>query len=201
MKDVAATVDQEPGGKPCPVHFEMHQTPAKPPCKCQGLRTPRQLHAGVGFFLIGFLLVHLSICFTGINPQRYQSTVDRLEAALAQVPGSLLLVVFLPLAVQLSSGLYLLAKHGIKYNVKKCNRGGKLRFYLQRVSALLLLAFLLIHVGTLHRWGLHQLYTLTHISALQRYADNGLFHAKGDAFASTVTGLGQAWSAGSFHLP
>ena len=89
----------------------------------------------------------------------------------------------------------------MRYDVKKCNRGGKLRFFLQRASALVILSFVLIHIATLHQWGLHLAYHLTHWSALARYSTGGLFQAQGAAFRSTVVGFREPWSTagpGSF---
>jgi succinate dehydrogenase / fumarate reductase cytochrome b subunit len=43
----------------------------------------------------------------------------------------------------------LLFQAGLRFNVKKCNRGGKLRYWLQRMSAIVLLLFLGYHLLTL----------------------------------------------------
>jgi succinate dehydrogenase/fumarate reductase cytochrome b subunit len=45
-------------------------------------------------------------------------------------------------------------------------------------------------VGTLHEWGLHRVYQVTHAAALSRYATGGLFQAGSAAFRSTVEGFG-----------
>ena len=113
-----------------------------------------------------------------------------IQGTLAHLPGFTLVAIFLPLLFQAASGLYLLRKHGLKYSVKKCNRGGKLRFFLQRATGLAILAFAAFHVGTLHAWGLHAVYQATHLTALSRYANGGLFQAGGAAFRSTVEGFG-----------
>ena len=67
------------------------------------------------------------------------------HATLRQTPW-LEVLVFLPLATLVPFGLYLLFKAGLRYNVKKCKRGGKLRFFLQRVSAVVILGFIAFHL-------------------------------------------------------
>jgi succinate dehydrogenase / fumarate reductase cytochrome b subunit len=185
----------------CKHHEQLAVAPQPPKCNCQGLLKPRRLHALCGAWLACFLLVHLGISLTGWSPVAYQHNIDAIQAALAHLPGFTLLAIFVPLLAQAVSGLYLLAKHGVKYNVKKCNRGGKLRFFLQRATALALLAFALFHVGTLHAWGLHAIYQATHLSGLGRYAARGLFQPAGEAFRSTAEGFGGfcgSWTAGNF---
>ena len=198
--DETFPLEMERPAKPCTVHFAMHAA-AKPACNCQGLKKPRRIHAACGFLLIGFLFAHLGLCTTGLQPDSYRSAVAHVEAMVAASHGLLLLPIFVALVAQFASGFYLLGHHGLAYNVKKCNRGGKLRFYLQRLSALLLACFLVFHVATLHHWGLHALYRLTRAPALNRYAQGGLFQPQADAYRTTVVGLMQAWSAGSIHSP
>jgi succinate dehydrogenase / fumarate reductase cytochrome b subunit len=176
----------------CKHHFEIQ--PAKPTCKCQKLLWPRRIHALLGLALTCFLVIHLSLCMTGLNPVFYQSLVERVERTLSHLPGLVLIAIMIPLMAQACSGIFLLKKEGLKY-VKKCNRGGELRYFLQRISALVILAFAAIHVGTLHQRGLHLLYQVTHWNALARYSTGGLFHA-GSAFQSTVVGIQQPWTAG-----
>jgi succinate dehydrogenase / fumarate reductase cytochrome b subunit len=135
-----------------------------------------------------FLCAHLAIGVTGWSPAAYQINIGFIQNALAHLPGFALIAIFLPLLFQAASGLYLLRKEGMKYSVKKCNRGGKLRFFLQRVTGPAILAFAFFHVGTLHEWGLHRIYQTTHMAALNGYATGGLFQA-GSAFQSTVEGF------------
>ena len=166
----------------------------RPACACQRLFWPRRIHALTGALLGCFLLVHFALCITGLQPSSYQKNVDRIGALLAHLPGLVLITIFLPLAAQAATGLFLLKKEGMKYNVKKCNRGGKLRFFSQRISALVILGFVVMHVGILHPWGFHLVYRLTHAPFLARYAEGGLFHAHQAAFTSTALALRQAWS-------
>ena len=71
-----------------------------------------------------------------------------------------------------------------------------MRFFLQRWTALVVLGVITVHFLTMHAWGLHLLYRVTHWQGLARYAAGGLFHS-GDAFASTVRGFTSLWRAGS----
>lgn len=178
-------------GHACKHDPAFHLAPTgKPPCKCQKLIWPRRIHALSGALFTGFLLVHLAIAATAFRPELYQRAVDRAEKLVAAAPGAVLGAIFVPFLVQAALGIYLLAHHGLRYNVKKCNRGGKLRFFLQRVSGIAILAFFLFHVGTLHPWGLHQAYRATYAAGLSAYAAGGLFQPQ-EAFASTVRGMAQ----------
>jgi len=188
------TPTTEPAANPpagaCKHHSQLQPAP-QPKCSCQGLLRPRRMHALSGLWMACFLVAHLAISITGWSPVAYQHNVDAIQGALAHLPGFTLVAIFVPLLFQGASGLYLLRKEGMKYSVKKCNRGGKLRFFLQRVTGLAILAFALFHVGTLHEWGLHAVYQATHLSVLSRFASGGLFQAGGTAFRSTVEGFGR----------
>jgi succinate dehydrogenase / fumarate reductase cytochrome b subunit len=72
-----------------------------------------------------------------------------------------LLLILLPMLLQAGSGLYLLAKEGVQYDVKRCDRGGKLRYFLQRWSGLAMLAFLLPHVASMRGWAPFQILAAT----------------------------------------
>ncbi len=128
------------------------QTAAKPACKCGVLRPPRKLHAAVGLWLALFVTVHFLIGLTAINPTRYERVIGWLHRSPAALPGAVLLLVLLPMLVQAASGIFLIYKEGVKYDVKRCDRGGKLRYFLQRWSGLAIIAFLLPHVAILRGW-------------------------------------------------
>lgn len=130
------------------------QAAAKPGCKCGALRPPRKLHAAVGLWLALFVALHFSIGLTGLQPRNYEGAVGLLHRSLAFLPGAVLLLVFVPMLLQAASGLYLIVKEGLRYDVKRCDRGGKLRYFLQRWSGLAILAFLLLHVGSMRGWWL-----------------------------------------------
>ncbi len=172
----------------CKHHSQLQPAP-QPKCSCQGLLRPRRMHALCGLWMACFLCVHLAIGITGWSPVAYQRNINVIQRTLAHLPGFTLVGIFLPLLFQAASGLYLLRKEGMKYGVKKCNRGGKLRFFLQPVTGTAILTFAVFHVGTLHEWGLHGVYRAAHMAALSRYAAGGLFQA-GAAFRSTAEGFG-----------
>lgn len=183
---------ESPPAKDCGLHFEI-QNPAKPPCDCQGLRKPRRYHAILGFYWIGFLLLHLAVAATGIRPVIYQTVVNQVETV-ARVPGLLLLAILLPFVLQACSGIYILSHHGLRYHIKQCNRGGKFRFFLQRWSAVLILLFLVLHIATLHGSGLSAIARISDAPFLHRYLSGGLFESS-NAFASTRIGLTHAWTS------
>lgn len=126
----------------------------KPGCACGVLRPPRKFHAAVGLWLAAFLGVHFLIGLTGVNPQNYEGAVGLLHRSLAYLPGAVWVLVFLPMLLQAASGVFLLSKEGLRYDVKSCNRGGKLRYFLQRWSGLGMVAFLLAHVASMRGRGL-----------------------------------------------
>lgn len=137
------------GAKACAHNpLQLHQP--EPGCKCGKLRPPRKLHAAVGLWLTLFMSLHLAIAATGINPSRYQGVVAMLHRALTS--GAVFLLILLPVLLQAGSGLYLIAKEGMNYSTKRCDRGGKLRYFLQRWSGLAIMAYLFIHVGLMRGW-------------------------------------------------
>jgi succinate dehydrogenase / fumarate reductase cytochrome b subunit len=126
---------------------------AKPACKCGKLRPPRKLHTAIGLWLALFVCLHFAICLTGIHPAGYNAAVAALRHSLVRLPGAVLLLVLLPMSLQAASGVFLLAKEGVSYNVKRCDRGGKLRYFIQRWSGIAMLAFLLTHISAMRGWG------------------------------------------------
>lgn len=163
------------------------QAAGKPGCKCGTLRPPRKLHAAVGLWLALFLGVHFSIGLTGMNPGKYESTVGLLHRSLAYLPNAVLLLVFIPMLLQAGSGLYLIAKEGLRYDVKRCDRGGKLRYFLQRWSGLAMLAFLIPHVGIMRDWW---------PSAAERWSAS---HLHSFTLAGAPDGSSFAHTAAGFH--
>jgi succinate dehydrogenase / fumarate reductase cytochrome b subunit len=154
-----------------------------------------------GAVLGAFIVAHLAIALTGLWPQRYQGLVDRIHRLGPALPVIELTLIFIPLLVQIFFGLKMLVKVGMAYHTKKESRGGDLRFFIQRLSAVILLLFLGFHVATMHRWGLHLLYSATGADALKGYATAGLFHPSGQAFQSTAGAIGSYWRAGSIVQP
>jgi succinate dehydrogenase / fumarate reductase cytochrome b subunit len=178
----------------CKHHIPVLES-AAPQCKCKKLRTPRKIHAACGLLLTAFIGMHLGMSMTGIKPVLFQQTVNRLHSVPA-LPGVSLVLVLLPVLLQCTTGIFLVQREGLKYYTGKCDRGGRVRFFLQRWTALAVLAFITVHFVTMHTWGLHLLYRVTQWQALSRYSAGGIFHS-GDAFASTVQGFTSLWRAGS----
>ncbi len=122
------------------------------PCKCQKLRWVRRTHSACGLVFGVFVAEHMAATALGLRPQLFEQYIGGVHAGLRQTPW-LEILVFLPLLTLVPFGLFLLAKSGLRYDVKKCKRGGKLRFFLQRLSALAILAFIAFHLLTLKDWG------------------------------------------------
>jgi succinate dehydrogenase hydrophobic anchor subunit len=95
--------------------------------------------------------------------------------------------------MQLVLGVYLLFKEGLRYNVKKCGRGNKLQSFLQRMTALVLIAFFVFHIGTLHQWGFHLLSRFFGWEFLKPFASGGIF-STANVYGSTVHGIRFLWS-------
>ena len=111
------------------------------------------MHSACGLVFLGIALSSVSRCH-GLGPSAglFEQYMYGVHTVLRQTP-RLEVLVLLPLAAIVSFGLYLLAKAGLRYNAKNCKRGGKLRFFLQRVSAVVVLAFIAFHLLTLRNWG------------------------------------------------
>ena len=121
-------------------------------CKCQRMRWIRRTHSACGLIFGAFLVEHMFATALGLRPGLFEPYMCGVHAVIRQTPW-LEVLVFLPLVTLVPFGLYLLAKAGLRYNVKKCKRGGKLRFFLQRVSAVVILAFIAFHLLSLRNWG------------------------------------------------
>lgn len=165
-------------------------------CACRALRTPRRLHAAGGALFGLFAIVHFGVNATGGHPKTFARLVGTIHAMIDAVPGLTIAFVFLPLLMQIGSGLYLLYKDGLRYRPKGCNRGSTPRFFLQRATAIIVLAFVCLHLGTLHGWGLHPV-PRTATGALAGYDPTHIFPAFG--WAGALAFLLAVWSL-SFHL-
>ena len=164
------------------------QATEKPGCKCGKLRPPRKLHAAVGLWLALFVSLHFLICSVGMYPHSYEGIVNQLRHSLARLPGAVLLLILLPMLLQAGSGLFLLAKEGVQYDVKRCDRGGKLRYFLQRWSGLVMLAFLLPHVGSMRGWTPFQIFAATAGKDGSAFAQTaGAFHPWHSSVANSIT--------------
>jgi len=121
-------------------------------CSCSGGKCPRHYLALTGFALGGFLVLHLAISALGLCPEKFQAAVNRNHSLGALLPMLEIGLVFLPLAIHVVFGLRTLRREKLKFGVEKHHHGSDLRQWLQRVTVLILLAFIAFHVVTLHRW-------------------------------------------------
>jgi succinate dehydrogenase / fumarate reductase cytochrome b subunit len=153
----------------------------------------RRLHSLTGLLFGGYITVHLLVNATGLRPRDYQLNVDKIHSLEPMLWLIELATIFIPLLVHALYGIYI-TKAGVKFNTTKYNYGGNIRYALQRWTAVLLLLFIAFHIATLHRWGFHALYQLTHLPALSEYATMGLFNAHNQAFQSTVSGIRNYWN-------
>ncbi|MFY9781259.1 MAG: hypothetical protein WAJ85_12225 [Candidatus Baltobacteraceae bacterium] len=124
-------------------------------CACKKVKPFRRAH---GLFAIAFgtfLAVHLFVNASALEPARFGTNVAALRALAAALPALEAVAIGLPLLGLVACGLFLLYQAGLRYPAKGCNRGGKVRYFLQRTSALVIVAFIAFHVATLSTWGLN----------------------------------------------
>jgi len=116
-----------------------------------GGRCPRHYLAPTGYVLGGFLILHLAVNALALWLGKFQSAVNKLHSL-----GALLPVLEISLAAVLTFhiavGLRLMRRDKLKFITGDHFHGSPLRQWLQRVTAVILLAFLLFHVGVLQRW-------------------------------------------------
>lgn len=124
-------------------------------CSCQSVKLPRKIHAASGLVFGIFLVAHLLLNSSALEGTHFRSTIDFVHGIIHALPGITLVLVFIPLMIQIITGLYLLYMDGLKYTPNGCTRGSKPRFFLQRVSGLAILIFVALHLGTLHGWSFH----------------------------------------------
>jgi succinate dehydrogenase/fumarate reductase cytochrome b subunit len=160
-------------------------------CACGGRVCPRQYLAITGFILGAFLLLHLTVNALGLWPARFQTVVTLIHGLSAALP-NLEIGLVLALAIHVTLGLRTLRREKLKLDVEKHHRGSDMRYWLQRVTAVILLVFLCFHLATMHRWGLHLVYQITHWPAVRRYAASGLFEPQ-RAFASVSEAQWHFW--------
>jgi succinate dehydrogenase/fumarate reductase cytochrome b subunit len=133
-------------GEPTPaVEITIPAPKTGPGCACQSLATWRRLHAFLGAAFGLFALAHLTVAAQGLAAQRYQALASALQTVKALLVPLSWLLFGLPVLLA-GTGLYLLAKAGLAYGIKRCNRGGKARFAFQRWTSVVLLAFLAFHL-------------------------------------------------------
>jgi succinate dehydrogenase / fumarate reductase, cytochrome b subunit len=110
-------------------------------------------------------------------------------------------LIFIPLLVHIAYGVRFLAKAGLRYQADLHHRGSHERYLMQRITAVVLLAFLVFHIATFHHWGLHSLSQATHWKVLDRYQTGGLFQPEGKAFESASAGIRSFWPGKAVDSP
>jgi succinate dehydrogenase / fumarate reductase cytochrome b subunit len=128
--------------------------PAKT-CDCSKARPFRRAHGLFALAFGAFLAVHLCVNASALQPARFVTYAAGLRAMATALPALEIVAIGLPLLGLLACGIYLLHVAGLHYPARGCNRGNKVRYFLQRTSALLILAFIAFHLATLSPWGLH----------------------------------------------
>jgi succinate dehydrogenase/fumarate reductase cytochrome b subunit len=97
------------------------------------------------------LILHLLINSLALWPGKFQSAVNRLHSL-----GALLPVLEISLAailtIHIVVGLRLMRRDKLKFISGEHFHGSPMRQWLQRVTAVIMLTFILFHVVTLHRW-------------------------------------------------
>ena len=121
-------------------------------CTCGGHACPRHYLAFTGLMLGGFLLLHLAVNALALWPATFQSIVSHNHSYSALLPALEISFIFIPLTIHVAFGLRTLRREKLKFGVEKHHHGSDLRQWLQRVTAVILLAFVLFHVAVMHRW-------------------------------------------------
>jgi succinate dehydrogenase/fumarate reductase cytochrome b subunit len=96
----------------------------------------------VGLYLCGFVLLHLGLNALAVRPNLYASVLSELHGSRERVNVLSIVFVLLPLAAQVATGVTRIARGGLR---GRCQHG-PLPSWVQRVSGLVLLTFLGIHL-------------------------------------------------------
>jgi succinate dehydrogenase / fumarate reductase, cytochrome b subunit len=176
-----------------PLHHEPPQPPAFSTTSGRVHFVIRRLHSLAGAIFGGYIVVHLAVNAAGLSPLAYQLNVDRIHSLEPALPFIEIVAIFSPLLLHMLYGIYI-AWFGVKYNTLQYSYGGNIRYTLQRWTSVILTVFILFHIATLHKWGFHLVYQMTHMKALEGYATMGLFNARNVAFQTTVRGIRYFWN-------
>ena len=126
--------------------------PAEDQCSCSGGgRCPRHYLAPTGYVLGGFLILHLLVNALALWSGKFQSAVNRIHSLGAVLP-VLEIGLIAVLSFHIAVGLRLIRHDKLKFVTGEHFHGSPMRQWLQRVTAVIMLAFILFHVVTLHRW-------------------------------------------------
>jgi succinate dehydrogenase/fumarate reductase cytochrome b subunit len=125
---------------------------AEQKCNCASGACPRRYLAITGFILVTFVVLHLAVNMLGLWPDRFQAAVNHIHGLGVALPILEIGLIFIPLTIHVALGLQTLHREKLKFGVEK-HHGSDLRQWLQRVTAVILLAFLAFHLATMNRWG------------------------------------------------
>ncbi len=121
-------------------------------CSCSGGgRCPREYLAPTGYVLGRFLILHLVVNSLALWPGKFQSAVNRVHSLGALLP-VLEIGLIAVLTFHIAVGLRLMRRDKLKFITGDHFHGSPMRQWLQRVTAMIMLAFILFHVVALHRW-------------------------------------------------
>jgi len=116
----------------------------------------------MGLLLTLFVFMHLGVAALGLAPARYDSAALALRRLGDRIPileAALLVLV----AAQAAVGIRLLIRSGLSYHSSRCKDDGQLRYFFQRWTAVLLLAFLALHLAMFKLWpGAPSFVTVSH---------------------------------------
>jgi succinate dehydrogenase/fumarate reductase cytochrome b subunit len=101
-----------------------------------------QIHGLVGLYLCAFVLLHLGLNALAVRPSLYTSVLSGLHGRRDLVNVLSIIFVLLPLGVQVATGVIRIGRGGL---YGRCQHG-PLPSWVQRVSGLVLLSFLAIHL-------------------------------------------------------
>lgn len=111
----------------------------------------RRLHSLSGLVPIGaYMVIHLATNATVWQPQQFQARVDQIHSLGFLLPAVEWTFIFLPLLFHMVIGVALI--RGSHPNTTNYPYAGNVRYFLQRVTAWIALAFILWHVFEMHGW-------------------------------------------------
>jgi succinate dehydrogenase / fumarate reductase cytochrome b subunit len=121
-------------------------------CSCSGGgRCSRHYLAPTGYVLGGFLFLHLLVNSLALWPGKFQSAVNRIHSLGAALP-VLEIGLIAVLSFHIAVGLRLMRRDKLKFISGDHFHGSPMRQWLQCVTAVIMLAFVLFHVVVMHRW-------------------------------------------------
>ena len=151
----------------------------------------RRLHSVLGVVPVGaFLVMHLTVNMLVVSntPENdyYQQAVDRIHGFGPFLLPTEILFIFLPLALHAGLGIKIWSEG--RSNVRAYPLNGNIRYTLQRFTGIFAVAFILIHIWHMHKFGSwlpggHQFdehhATTTTAAALQNYRWAALLYGAG----------------------